>query len=560
VETPNPQITPVLPDPTGLLFDSDSAPLPTEREGVPSEWAANRKGLLKWLGGALVVILALTGLVAGVRSLRHPKAVLTGSLDVQTNPSGASVLLNGELKGQSPLRVESLAPGSYEIRIERDGFKPNAQTLQLDSGNPIRISVLMEPLAPPQPEEISLPEKASALLELGKLVESSQTCDAILAADAQNDFALGLKVKIRRSLLKQSNQHMQKGRWEDARLTLNNLLMISPRDVEALAALKVVKAKVKKTPVAAESKDELLRTKVQQMREGLSAAAGSGNYFPPKAGNAMDLATQLNQLSPDDALVKEKLDQIYRDLLGQMQRKIQARDFENARSIGQKLQIYFSERAEFRNLRDTLKAEETQTQEIRNTALQKAEASLAAGRFILPANDNAVLYCNRVLAVDPVNPKAQAVKREGLGQASAQAKEWVQNGKYDEARAVYLALLGLSQSEPSSPLNAKELKTEADKLEFVMFTVLHNHTLGDCTGRLKTNAYIMAFIPNGDSKCAFSQKLSDIVQLEPGDKLKIQFKTKTYRFEASSASSKEDNRDKVNAMFQKLKQLMAKRA
>jgi hypothetical protein len=369
---------------------------------------------------------------------------------------------------------------------------------------------------------------------------------------------LNLKEKIRRALLKEGTQFMQKGRWEEARRALSNLLVVTPRDPEALAALKIVKSRAKKAPVKTESKEDILRMRIQEAREQLTAALSSGNYFPPRPGNAMDLISQLNQLSPDDPVGKEKSDQIYRDFLAQMQRRLQARDFENAKAIARQLQPYFAERSEFKNLRDTLKAEESRTLEAKSSSTQKAEAAMAAGRYVLPSNDNVVLHCNHVLGLEPQNARALSLKRESLIRAAAQAKDLVQAGKYEEVRSIYLALLQISQSESSPLFNPKELKAEADKLEFSTFPVLHNHTLGSCFGRLKMNGFVLIYIPTGDPKCGFTQKLSDVVQLEPGDKLKLQFKTKTYRFESNPAASKEDNRDKVNTMYQKLKQLMAK--
>jgi tetratricopeptide (TPR) repeat protein len=512
---------------------------------------------LKMTAGLLVVVLVLIGLVLGLRSARHAQPTPTCSLDVQSAPTGAGITVNGEFKGISPLHLESLALGNYEVRIEKEGYRLNTQTVRLDNQTPVQVSVMLEPSNFPQPQEVNFQERASGFFEQGKWLEANQDCDAILVKDSQDGFALNLKEKIRRALLKQGNQFIQKGRWEEARQALNNVLVVAPRDPEALAALKIVKSKAKKTPAKTESKEDILRARIQEVREQLAAAVGSGNYFPPRPGNAMDLINQLNQLSPDDLVGKEKLDQIYRDLLTQMQRRLQARDFENAKALARQLQSYFAERSEFKNLRDAMRAEESKTLEAKSSSIQKAEAAMVAGRYVLPASDNVVLHCNHVLGLEPQNTRALSLKRESFTKATAQAKESVQTGKFEEARSIYLALLQISQSESSPLLNPKDLKGEADKMEFSTFSVLHNHTLGSCFGRLKMNGYVVVYIPNGDPKCAFTQKLSEVVQVEPGDKLKFQFKTKTYRFESNPAASKEDNRDKVNTMYHKLKQLMA---
>ena len=349
---------------------SDKRPLeePEFREEDPLSGLTSRR--LKMTAGLLVAVLVSIGLVLGLRSARHEKPAPMCSLEVQSAPAGATVTVNGEFKGISPLQLESLAVGNYEVQIEKEGYQRNTRTVRLDNQTPVQMSVTLEPANAPPPQEINLQERASGFFEQGRWREANQDCDTILAKDSQNGFALNLKEKMRRVLLKQGNQFMQKERWEEARQALDNVLVVVPRDPEALAALKIVKSKAKKNIVKTESKEDILRTKVQAVREQLTAAVNSGNYFPPRPGNAMDLISQLSQLSPEDPVGKEKSDQIYRDLLAQMQRRLQARDFENAKAIARQIQPYFSERNEFRSLRDTLKAEESKMLEVKSSSIQ----------------------------------------------------------------------------------------------------------------------------------------------------------------------------------------------
>jgi len=96
-----------------------------------------------------------------------------------------------------------------------------------------------------------------------------------------------------------------------------------------------------------------------------------------------------------------------------------------------------------------------------------------------------------------------------------------------------------------------------EKLEFNAYPVVHDHTLGSCSGRLRMNAYVIAYVPSGDSKDGFSQKLTDIVETEPGDKLKLQFKNKTYRFQPNLTKNKDESRHKVQEILAKLTALSA---
>jgi len=52
-----------------------------------------------------------------------PPPPQAGSLRVATRPDGARVLVNGEERGSSPLLLEALPLGTYQVRIERGGFQ-----------------------------------------------------------------------------------------------------------------------------------------------------------------------------------------------------------------------------------------------------------------------------------------------------------------------------------------------------------------------------------------------------------------------------------------------------
>jgi len=54
--------------------------------------------------------------------------------------------------------------------------------------------------------------------------------------------------------------------------------------------------------------------------------------------------------------------------------------------------------------------------------------------------------------------------------------------------------------------------------------------------------------------------VKEITQIEGGDKLKVQVKDKTYRFEISTAKSKEENREKIKSMVERLTLLTNKKA
>src|SRR5262249_25148135 len=149
---------------------------------------------------------------------------------------------------------------------------------------------------------------------------------------------------------------------------------------------------------------------------------------------------------------------IQRHLTASAGRAIQTKDFVKATAMVKQLETYFPEAPELKNLSDGLKTEQARVVESRSSSMRKAEIAMAAGHFVTPASDNVVAYCNELLAQDPQNTKAVDLKKASLTRAGAQAKAWIQEGKYDDARSVYSALFYLPQGDLPGSLNSQELK------------------------------------------------------------------------------------------------------
>jgi hypothetical protein len=501
------------------------------------------------------VIAVLTVLLAGALYLRGFKASSAGSLILRTEPSGATILIDGQPRGESPLRLESLEAGQHTLSVAKAGYAPASQAFTVLSGKPSSLSVQLHPLAPAPAGTEPIQLEAVALFERGLLFEASQRCDSLLAKDPYNEVAASLKVKIRDHYWQQSQAAQRRDRMSEARLALQNLLRVSPQDAAALGALKGLQTN-QKGKVGNVAEQPTLAGKTEELRNQIASAMSAGNYFPPGSDNAWELIQRLGAMSPSDPVFRERMDQIHREAVTQLQRKIQGKDAEAAKALARQLQEYFPASAELRGLRDSIKTEDAGQLEVRNGLMQKLDSAMAHGNYVTPANDSALAYCNRLLALDSQNARAVALKREIPIRASAQAKDLLGNEKFDEARSIYSALLAIAQSEGKTAA-AQEMRVQLEKLEFSAFPVIHDHTLGSCSGRLRMNAYVIAYVPSGDSKDGFSQKLTDIVETEPGDKLKLQIKNKTYRFQPNPAKNKEENRQKVQEILSRLTALTA---
>ncbi|RLF79384.1 hypothetical protein DRN44_08975, partial [Thermococci archaeon] len=69
----------------------------------------------------------------------------TATLVVSSTPSGASVYIGGEYKGQTPLTL-NVPPGTYTVEIRKTDYKPHTETITLQAGEERQINVQLEAL------------------------------------------------------------------------------------------------------------------------------------------------------------------------------------------------------------------------------------------------------------------------------------------------------------------------------------------------------------------------------------------------------------------------------
>jgi hypothetical protein len=435
-------------------------------------------------------------------------------------------------------------------------FTPEApsQAKSQDTTDSTQFPAESSSLAESSPET-----QARQAFRQGRLLEANRYCDGMLQIDPSNSFALNLKQEIRERFSKLAQKAMTNQRWQEACVAWNNVLRVYAEDRDASRQLKISKANLEKQEqVAIASKIEADQ-KIQELHQKISLAIASNRYLPPSSGNALELIRQLEALSTDDAFGREKLDEISRELLAAANRNLQAKDSAAASTLVKQIQTYLPETPELKALREGIRAEEARLGEARISWLQKAEAAMAGGRYVTPANDNVLAHCNQLLLIDPQNPKAIDLKKQSSVKAAAHAKTLVREGAYDEARAIYSALLYVAQSESPLSLTGQELKAEIERLTFNAYAVIHDHAIGSCTGRLRFNGYQVSFVPSSDSNDGFAFKISELRQVEPGDKLKVHFKSKTYRFEPNAAKDARERRARIDEINHRLSALIANR-
>jgi len=73
----------------------------------------------------------------------------TGDLDVSSSPSGASVYLNGDYKGETrssgPLYLTGLSPATYTTVLKKSGYQDYTTATQIVAGTTAKVSAVLQP-------------------------------------------------------------------------------------------------------------------------------------------------------------------------------------------------------------------------------------------------------------------------------------------------------------------------------------------------------------------------------------------------------------------------------
>jgi len=104
-----------------------------------------RMRTLRWLIPSLAAVLALAviGIVAGDLLTRTETAITVNSI-----PPGATVHLNGDSVGQTPLDRQAIEPGRVSVRVARGGLVPKDTTLVIEDGQLLALDFSLEKKAP----------------------------------------------------------------------------------------------------------------------------------------------------------------------------------------------------------------------------------------------------------------------------------------------------------------------------------------------------------------------------------------------------------------------------
>jgi TonB family protein len=109
--------------------------------------------------------------VVGPMSLKkvgRPRAA-RATLDIESTPQGADVLIDGTSAGRTPLAGLAVDPGKRLVRIELDGFLPWERDMVLEGGQRASVSAALAPV--PKAPEPPPPPPPEPIVREGDLVE-----------------------------------------------------------------------------------------------------------------------------------------------------------------------------------------------------------------------------------------------------------------------------------------------------------------------------------------------------------------------------------------------------
>ncbi|MEM9072529.1 MAG: serine/threonine-protein kinase [Myxococcota bacterium] len=106
-------------------------------------------GAPTWIKALVVVLLMLVvGGVAATVALQPSEGISAGTVTIRTEPPGARVLFGNRPPQATPLTLENVAPGTYNLMLQSAGHETHRQQVQVGTDQGIVIDVRLTPLAP----------------------------------------------------------------------------------------------------------------------------------------------------------------------------------------------------------------------------------------------------------------------------------------------------------------------------------------------------------------------------------------------------------------------------
>jgi hypothetical protein len=73
-----------------------------------------------------------------------PATATAGSLIVISQPNGATVYVNNEQVGRTPVTLASIPPGAYHVRVELENYSVWSSAVQIEAGASEKLIAFIE--------------------------------------------------------------------------------------------------------------------------------------------------------------------------------------------------------------------------------------------------------------------------------------------------------------------------------------------------------------------------------------------------------------------------------
>ena len=132
-------------------------------------WPWLAAGVALAAGGTIGLLLAIDGGSgkAAQTAPAPPPGTPTGELIVKSTPTAATVLVDGEKKGTTPLQMR-LAAGKHQIHVELDGYASSDQEWEVAANERSSIGANLPKIQPQQPLLVEQPKGSAAVVQKAK--------------------------------------------------------------------------------------------------------------------------------------------------------------------------------------------------------------------------------------------------------------------------------------------------------------------------------------------------------------------------------------------------------
>lgn len=98
-------------------------------------------------------------------TIEAPGETLTsGSVFFDTNPTGATVILNGTRVGTSVFTYHNATPGTYKVLIQKSGYADSTGSVTVKEGTRVRYYAQLTPLGAGAPAATAIPVKTATTI------------------------------------------------------------------------------------------------------------------------------------------------------------------------------------------------------------------------------------------------------------------------------------------------------------------------------------------------------------------------------------------------------------